>query len=218
MIDAATMGRTGRWTWPDWPTGLYEDTEHFHFDGGVLTRAKFDACAAAVGERDAAVLLDNLVSDGTLDLGPDMAGIVAAVWAATYNAETVLSRSQWVDLFHANGFSREGRRSDPPAGPLRLFRGCVPGFRYTDTDRLPVEVDDFGRPVVDLDLETVDTRTGMSWAADVLTARSLLRTTPAGRAHGRVFAAMIGPTKLLAIIGTEFVVDNTGLTVTEVPR
>lgn len=204
-----------QWSWPGWPTGLYEDSAGYHhFDGG-LDRATFDECAAAVGEFNRPALLSDLAADGVLELSRHhMAGAVAAVWSTSAHSATALSRSRWVELFRASGFSVDGKRGGRLAEPVRLFRGCIPAFRHLDSDGRIVEVDDHGYPADPYGevVETQDTRRGMAWTTDLRAARRFARRGPRGQQCGQVFAATIQPEHLLAVIGTDYVVDPASLT------
>ncbi|SON63397.1 hypothetical protein MSIMFI_04927 [Mycobacterium simulans] len=197
-----------RWTWPDWPPGLYEDSDgHHHYDRGDLDRETFDECVRAVGKFNGPALLDDLVSEGTLDLArPDMAGAVAAIWAADEYAESALSRWRWVELFVANGFH------DRPAEPVRLYRGCVPMFIHFDASGhlvAVVAVDTFGCPLDPYGeiVESWHTTAGMAWTRDLRAARRFARK----HCGGQGFTATVQPDHLLAAIGSEYVVDPAGL-------
>ncbi|ORW43108.1 hypothetical protein AWB90_18315 [Mycobacterium paraense] len=195
-----------RWTWPNWPAELCEDADGFHFDGDELNRNKFDECAHAVDSFDCPGLLSVLVDDGSLDLGrPDMAGVVAAVWASSEYAESALTRARWVELFRANGFDNR------PAEPIQLFRGCTPGFQHFDAAGHLVGLDAYGQPADPYNeiVESRDVRCGMSWTTSLRAARNF------ARAHlgGEVFAATVEPEFVLAVLGSDYVVDPAGLAV-----
>ncbi|GAA4290896.1 hypothetical protein [Mycobacterium paraffinicum] len=206
-----------QWSWPGWPAGLYEDCagyHHYEDGGGNLDRATFDECAAAVGEFNRPALLSDLATDGVLELSrPDMAGAVAGVWSTSEHSETALSRSRWVELFGANGFSVDGQRAERLAEPIRLFRGCVPAFRHVDSDGRIVEVDDHGYPADPYGevVETQDTRRGMAWTTNMRAAGRFARRGPWGQQCGQVFAATVSPEHLLAVISVDYIVDPAGL-------
>lgn len=198
-----------RWTWPGWPAGLYEDNDRYRFDGEDLDRDTLNAAIRAAGEVDASALVSDLVGDGALNLAaPDMAGVVAGLWAADEYAESALTRPRWVELFRANGFSVNGHRVDRPAEPVRLFRSCVPTVLYFDHHRRPVAPGVDGRPLLPSSeiFEAWHSTKGMSWTSDGARARSFAR-----RYREHVFAATVAPEFLLAVIGDTHIVDPAGL-------
>lgn len=200
-----------RWTWPDWPAGLFEDfTGHHYDDPDTLDRNMFDECSRAVGRYNAPALLSDLVAEGTLDLTRhNMAGVVPAVWAASEYPESALSRARWVELFRGNGFTRDGYRADVPTEPVELHRGCVPAFVAFDGGGRLVGVDPHGRPADPYGevAEVWHTACGMNWTTDFPAARRLAFRGPVGRAYGRVFTARIAPEHLLAQAGADVIVD-----------
>lgn len=199
-----------RWVWPSWPAGLYEDSSGYHFDGGdALDREALDTAIRAL-ELNGPALLDDLVDDGSLELTrPDMAGVVAGLWATDEYAESALTRSRWVALFRANGFSVDGKSADRPGEPVRLFRSCIPLVLSFDMNRRLIPTDCYGRPVVpdgDVISESWSTTRGMSWTSDGRRARRFAR-----RYRESVFAATVEPAHLLAVIGDTHIVDPAGL-------
>lgn len=204
-----------RWTWPDWPAGLYEDADGFHHDAEHLDRAELDRCIRAVGPDNAPGLLSDFHDDGVLDLArPDMSGAVAAVWAPCVHAPSAMTVYRWVDLFCANGFTIDGNASGRPRDPVRLFRGCVPLVRYFGSGMRLVATDDRGFPLDLAELvEVRDTRLDIAWTSSLRAARRHARNcTPCGREYGQVYSATIAPEHVLAVNGADFVVDPAGLT------
>lgn len=213
-----------RWTWPDWPTGLYEDAAGHHFDGERLDRATVDQAIAALARYCAApALLADLTAEGTLDLSrPDMSGVVAAAWAATSIPERGLSRAEWADLFRANGYNIDGQRAELPARAVRLFRGCVPQFLHLDRRGHVVGVDQHGfsaDPYGEV-VDSVDTRLGMAWTTDLAAALRYAdhRRHAYAITAGQVFAATVDRKHLLAVIDGAVIVDSAGLRVDKLER
>lgn len=210
-----------RWTWPDWPAGLYEDAAGHHFDGEQLDRATLNQCITALARYYVApAMLFDLATEGTLDLArPDMAGVVAAAWSCTRIPERALPRADWVDLFRANGYSLNGRHAELPVRTPRLFRGCVPQWLHLGRNRRVVEVDPSGLPADPYAeiVESIDTRLGMAWTTRLATARRFAdhRQHAYAITDGQVFATAVAPRYLLAVVGDAVIVDPAGLRVGE---
>ncbi|BBZ39299.1 hypothetical protein [Mycobacterium conspicuum] len=206
-----------RWTWPDWPAGLYEDADNYHYDGDAMTRNVFDECSHAV-KTDAPLLLDNLVADRTIDLAwPTMAGAVVAAWSSWEYAESKLDRRRWVELFRANGYTVDREHAARPHEPIALWRGCVPAFIGINTRGNLVGVDWRGLPADPYGeiVESWYTPCSMNWTCDFSAARRFARRGPVGyREFGQIFAAVVEPEHLLAQVGNDYIVDPAGLSVT----
>lgn len=211
-----------RWTWPDWPVGLFEDATGRHYwDGPPMDRATIDQAVRALARCSAApAMLFDLAAEGTLNLAwPDMAGVVASAWACTNTPDRALTRAEWVELFRENGYSIDGWRAELPARAPRLFRGCVPQFLHLDRGGRVVGVDPYGFPDDPYGevAETIDTRTGMAWTTDLATARR--HADPRQHAYaitdGQVLAATVAPRYLLAVIDGTVIVDPAGLRLDE---
>ena len=198
-------------TWPHWPSGLFEDHHGFYYEGDTIDRATLDRCLAAVRD-EAPVCLSDLVDATTVDLDrPDMAGVVAASWAASRHSPSAFPRDRWVRLFRNNG-----QPADRPAKPVRLYRGCVPLVRYFGAGMRLVDVDDDGRPFdPDSVVEIRDTRLDLAWTADRRAARRHARNCLPG-SSGAVYATVVGPEFVLAVIGATYVIDPAGLSLSRI--
>ncbi len=226
-LDTDTDTADRRWWWPDWPKGLTEDAAgNLHYDRPTMSWAA--AAKACVHANDAPWhgldRLNQLVHLGIVDLTkPDMAGLVATVWRRArrvsgqleWVAEASLPRAQTVELFKSNGFTINCQPADRPSEPVTLYRGCAAGPVYFGGDRRPVAVDVTGRPVdpSEMIVEEWDARTGVTWQAKAAVARKWLpdwRHTSAA-CPGTLHRATVAPEHVLAIVGTEYVVDPAGL-------
>ncbi|ODR00336.1 hypothetical protein BST27_16835 [Mycobacterium intermedium] len=213
------MIKRRRWTWPNFPPGMFEDATGYHFEGAEhLDRHTLNRCLHA--DPNAAALLNDLAAEGTLDLAwPDMAGVVPQVWAASEFAESALCRRHWVKLFYANGFSIDGQRAEQPSEPVRLYRGTVPAVVAFDAVGHLVAIDFNGHPADpygEIACAWHSSR-GMAWTSDLCAARQYARRGPWGHECGQVYAADIEPEYLLARVGTDFIVDPAGLADNVVP-
>lgn len=216
-MPTTTKNEPKHWRWPGWPEGLTETRHGYRFDGDLSRRA-VDACLAAVGHAEGPGLLFDLCWRGRLDpADAELAGIVAEIYRTADHRACPLGRGEWVQLLRRAGFTHDGRRTDPPAEPVTLFRGCWPERIALDHNGHRVEFDPFGQPV-DPEAEIVevlDTRRGLSWTTDIDTARQFAHGGVRGeREVGGIYSATIAPRHLLASFGDgEHLVDPIALRV-----
>lgn len=128
---------------------------------------------------------------------------LGAIWHRSDIPDYWLDHDQWRQLFHAAGYSRvpcnpagavdflrseTGERADPPASPLRVYRGAVRRRR-----------DDW------------------SWTASPAIAAQWASGRQYGRPRGQVWATLAPPRNVLCRIERwdQYVIDTHGLTITE---
>lgn len=129
-------------------------------------------------------------------LGPRLddsviAAVVGGVWSAAEYPNRAMRRKDWRYLFGRAGYTVDGVPSERPENALRLYRGSIP-----------------------------ERRRCWSWTDDLEVAKVFAHGLR-GRERGKVWTAVVKPSRLLARINdrkeSEYVVDTTGLGIFEVP-
>lgn len=165
----------------------------------LVTVSNVRATFRDLGRENVPTFLSEL--DTSAGLAPDvLRPLVGAAWKLATVPELLLESARWVMLFLKAGYSVDGVSAPVPAGPLRLWRGALPDYRW-----------------------------GMSWSDDLSVAeRFATRVAPmySPGELGRVWTAVARPSQLLAFTSTfdpfgaqqlerEYVVDTAALVVTE---
>ena len=119
------------------------------------------------------------------------AAVVPAAWSVVSWPQSVLTRKDWLALFHLAGFTVDEKPADRPSEPVVLYRGAP--HRY---------------------------RRRWSWTADrEVAAKFASGSLHEAPVPGQVWTATVPPGHLLAEINgrdeQEFVVDTRGLQITQ---
>ncbi len=140
-----------------------------------LTREELLTAYGRVGRDGNPAMLVDLRAEGLIpaDVLPVA---VSEAWERAEFPEAALDPDEWTELFRECGYVVNGERSDPPAGPLTLYRGA-----------------------------TEERRGGMAWTDDVGTARWFAERFGRFAGVGefvqcRVWVATFQPVDLLARI------------------
>lgn len=134
------------------------------------------------------------LASATRVIDPAVVTAVAGdAWNAAEYPEKALGRAEWLKLFSVAGFTVDGKPAEPPAEPVRLWRGSVPSRRR-----------------------------GMAWTATRSVAERFAAGMLYGRQPGRVYETVAPPVAILCVDNgrseAEHVIDTRGLTITAVAR
>ena len=116
---------------------------------------------------------------------------IAGIWSGADYPEAALGPDNWLELFEAAGFTRDGERARRPRKPVTLYRGAVPGRK-----------------------------TGMAWTSEPDEACRFADGSYR-RPPGRVYVTEAPPKALLCIVGdagrgeAEYVINPRGLDIRE---
>jgi hypothetical protein len=160
--------------------------------GHRLGAEEFTALLVRAGRLEGPALLSTAWSTGTITAAT-LAVHVGRVWSMAEYPDAALDRPLWSQLFAAAGFTADGRPGPRPDRPVTLWRGSVP-----------------------------ERRADWSWTTRRSVAEGYATGTGARRpATGRLYRTVAPPTALLAYNSNrgedEYVLDTTGLTITEMP-
>lgn len=167
-----------------------EAVEAFLSETVEPTADNIHVAACSLGRNYYPALVCTLYHEGMLwgACGADVARtVVPAAWSAAEFPMIQLDAEEWRDLFDLAGYTMDGRPAERPGESLTLWRGALPEYRD-----------------------------GWSWTEDRDLAQWFAER-PHNRADGRVYAAIVEPSRLLARISqerageNEYVVDARGL-------
>ncbi|MFD4535659.1 hypothetical protein ACFWNL_18465 [Kitasatospora sp. NPDC058397] len=160
--------------------------------GETLDAERFAQLLLRAGRLDGPALtfdawFGEVIAEGTL------AAHLGRVWSMAEYPDAALGHDGWRALFDAAGFTADGRRAERPVEAVELWRGSVP-----------------------------ERRADWSWTTRRAVAEGYATGTGVRRpATGRLYRVVAPPSALLAHNNgrdeDEYVLDTTGLTITEVP-
>lgn len=120
-----------------------------------------------------------------------LSAVVGHVWSAAEFPDRALRRKDWRYLFSRAGYTVDGKPAERPVSAIRLYRGAVP-----------------------------ERRRDWSWTDDIEVAKVFAHGIR-GRERGKVWTAMVKPSRLLARVTdrqeSEYVVNTVNLGIFEVP-
>lgn len=159
--------------------------------GPLSADAVMDAAAYAGRKHGPEILLGLWIRDA---IAPDvLAAVIGSVWSAAEYPQPSLTALYWRELFHAAGFTVDGKPANRPTEPVRLYRGSP--YKY---------------------------RRRWSWTASREAAEKFALGALRGRVPGQVWTVLAPPLSLLCINGPEtardeheYVVDTRGLKITK---
>ncbi|MFF8960855.1 hypothetical protein [Streptomyces sp. NPDC014894] len=160
--------------------------------GDQIGADRFAGLLLRAGRTEGPVLLSTAWSTGTIT-AETLSVHVGRVWSMAEYPDAALDRPVWTALFAAAGFTVDGHPAERPTAPVPLWRGSVP-----------------------------ERRADWSWTTRRAVAEGYATGTGARRPRtGRLYRTLAPPSALLAFNTNrdedEYVLDTTGLTITEAP-